>query len=170
MHSQKDEVNFKIEAQSENWMRMTLWFWNILWTTMGLYVLYKVVFDLQDSGQILFFTAYLAFWLYFEWKGLEALIYKIRGFELITITRDQVSLEINYGWRKRRFSTERKNIRGIRKVTRERKSISEGFAKSFWTIANQQLEFYGSSEPIPFGMHLDREQTSRLLNQIKRKL
>ena len=170
MDSSKDEVSIKIDAQSEGWMRVTLWFWNILWTILGIYVAYKVVFDFQDSNQRLFFAAYLIFWLYFEWKGAEALIFKLRGFELITISKDWVSLEIHYGWRKRKYSTPRKSIRGIRRIASNRKSISEGFAKSFWTIANQQLEFYGDSVPIPLGMHLEPDQASRLLNHIKRKL
>jgi len=170
LSKKEKEFIIKISGTIEPWMNHALLGWLIMWTIMGGYVVYVVFSGQAVNERLWFFVTYLAFWLYFEVKALYSWLFRAYGYELIKITPTEMFVKralFGYG-KVNRY--DRENIKELRKVENNRKSISEGFNKSFWVMGNEQLIFDCFGKQIGLGMHLEEKDRSELLIELRRFL
>ncbi len=156
----------KIDGRMEDWMMHAIAAWDILWTAMGGYVIYYLISGKAQGDQMIFFLVYLAFWLYFEYKGIEAFVYKLNGYERIEIDRDTLSVTTKV-FGTRTAVVEKKDVQQIRRADPNRKSIWAGFDKSFWVVGNQQVIIDAGNKLLKTGMHLDSKDAESLARKLR---
>lgn len=167
---QDKETIIKILGKTEGWMNHALLGWLILWTFTGLYVVYYVFSGKLTSDQLFFFITYIVFWFYFEIKVLYSWLYKTYGFELIKITPNEWYIKksvFSYG-KVQRYT--RENIKDIRKVKADQKSINAALNKSFWIVGNEQIVFDYIGKSVGIGVHLNAKDQGELLMQIRKTM
>ena len=160
---QEKETIIRIDGTVEGWMNHALLGWLVMWTSIGVYVANFAFFGDAESDQKFFFLTYLAFWFYFEIKAVYSWLFRVKGYELIRITQD--------GWYIKRavFSFGkvvryvRENIKDLKKVEHDRKSVTSAFNKSFWVMGNEQLVFDYIGKNVGIGMHLTAKDRDALL-------
>lgn len=169
--SSKDrETIIKISGTIEPWMNHALLGWLIMWSAIGAYVIYYMLTNTLSSNEFFFFLTYVAFWLYFEIKALYSWLFRAFGFELIKITPAELYIKrylFGYGKATR---YDRDNIKDLRKLEMDRKSLSGAYNKSFWVMGNEQIQFDFIGKEIGLGMHLEEKDRNELLVQIRRFL
>lgn len=167
---QESETIIKIDGTVEGWMNHALLGWVFMWTMIGLYVAYFVFYGDSEEDQFYFFLTYLAFWAYFEMKAVYSWLYRVKGYELVRIAKD--------GWYIKRavFSFGKvtryvkENIKDLRKVKHDRKSVTSAFNKSFWVMGNEQIVFDYFEKPIGIGMHLTEKDRDGLLVFLRKEM
>jgi len=166
MSKRDGELIVKITSRMEGWQEMALLGWLVVWTSMGIYVLYYLLFAGLAREQQFFFLTYLAFWGWFEYKVLYAYLFKRFGFELLRFRSGEFYLQRNlFGLGKvKRYLVE--NIQKFQKVEHSQKSFSASYNRSFWVVGNEQVHFRYLDQDIALGMHLSDEETSKLLNYL----
>jgi hypothetical protein len=167
--SKKDqETIIKILGKTEVWMNHALLGWLLMWTVIGVYVIYYILSSDPSTEQMFFFITYVIFWIYFEIKVIYSWLFKSYGFELIKITPNEWYVKrsvFSYG-KVRRYVKE--NIKDIRMVKTERKSINDSLNKSFWIVGNEQIAFDYIGKNIGIGIHLTPKEQSELLMQLRK--
>ena len=97
-------------------------------------------------------------------------MFRVNGYELIKILPDAVYIKrgvFSFGKMKRFV---RDNVKDLKKVEQEDKSLSAVYNKSFWVMGNEQLMFHYIGNNIGFGMHLSEKDSSALLQFIRKVL
>lgn len=167
---QEKEYIIKIMGQIEPWMNHALLGWVLMWTAIGAYVLYFLFSGKANSDQVFFFYAYIAFWAYFEIKAIHSWLFRSYGFELIKITPNEMYVKrsiFSYGKVKRYV---RENIKDLKKVEADRKSINGAFNKSFWVMGNEKIQFHYIGKEVGIGMHLEDKERNELVMQLRKIL
>ena len=168
-----ERVGIKITSQIEGWMSMAIFGWVMVWSGMGAYVLFYILFAGLTSDEQLFFAAYLAFWSWFEYKALYAWLFKKYGYELITITDGVISYSRKLFFLNRNSTFDVSTISPSRKALQSERTFAAAYSKSFWVVGNEQIEFSVGEKTIRFGMHLTPKETTeviRFFNQAIKKL
>ena len=160
---QDKETIIMIDGTIESWMNHALLGWVVMWTAIGFYVAYFLYSGKAEEGQIFFFLTYLMFWLYFEAKAIYSWLFRVKGFELIKITPDAWYIKRSVFSFGKVVRYVKENVKDLRKVESDRKSVVSGFNKSFWVVGNEQLAFNYIGKNIGIGMHLTEKDRSELL-------
>lgn len=164
----KNETVVKITSRLEKWQEISLLVWIVLWTVMGIYVVYYLTTVNVPEDQQIFFIIYMAFWFYFEFHAVRAYLFKMFGYELIKFTKYKLLYKRSLFGLGRSKHYSLKNIEGFRLAEHSRKSFAGAYAKSFWTLANERIEFDYLNGKGTLGMHLedrDAQELYRFLNQ-----
>lgn len=167
-----EEVKVIIKGNLEGWMKQALLSWIIVWFSLGFYVVYYMLTSGLDKEGNIFFLTYLLFWAWFAYKAVYAYVFKVYGFEWITLRAN----ELKYG-RSLPFGAStlfRTAIKGVKVERLEEQERSFGFvySQSFWVIGNEKLKLITEDKSKSFGMHLSPSEANELLgtlnNRIKR--
>ncbi len=165
---QEKDTIIMIDGTVESWMNHALLGWVLMWTAIGLYVAYFLYSGQAEEGQTFFFLTYLMFWLYFEAKALYSWLFRVKGFELIKITSDAWYIKrsvFSYG---KVIRYVKENVKDLRKVENDRKSVTAAFNKSFWVVGNEQLVFDYIGKNVGIGMHLTEKDRNELLAYLRK--
>lgn len=167
---QDNETIIKINGEIEPWMNHALMGWVFMWTLLGAYMLYYILSGKAVGDSLFFFVTYLIFWLYFELKAVYSMLFRMYGYELVKLNKDELYIKravFSYG-KVNRY--DRENIKNLRKVEHDRKSINGAFNKSFWVVGNEQIVFDFMGSQVGIGMHLEEKDRNELLVQMRRFL
>ena len=162
----KNKFTAEINGRIEGWMRHTLLAWVIVWSSLGVYVAYYLVNNDLPEDQTIFFSVYLAFWLYFEFKSIQSLLYKSRGVERITIDADGFAYHRSIS--KKKFTIPVDQIRSIDNMSND-KSFGSVYSKSFWIIGGEAIEIKTDKGSFKVGIQLEPADTKRLLDSLRRQ-
>lgn len=164
------ELIIKIPGSVESWMENALLGWVILWSIMGLYVLYYMMSNNLSNEEQVFFAVYIAFWIYFEYKSVVAYMYKKIGYELIRIDGEFLYYRIVvFGKGKlKRFMLE--NIRNIHVAKDDAKSFASAYNKSFWVMGNERIIFQHLEKQAAFGMHLSPDEAKEIVQMVRKRI
>lgn len=167
---QEKETIIKIDGTVEGWMNHALLGWIFMWSVIGFYVAYFVFSGKAEEEQRFFLYTYLMFWVYFEIKAVYSWLFRVWGYELIRVTPSGMYIKkavFSFGKVVRYV---RENIKNLRKVETDRKSIVGAFNKSFWVIGNQQLVFDYIGKNVGLGMHLTPKDRDELLVFLRQQM
>ena len=167
---QDSETIIRIDGTVEKWMNHALMGWVFMWSMIGLYVMYFLYSGKAQSEQLFFFITYLVFWAFFEYKAIYSLLFRLKGYELIKISSDSVYIKrgvFSFGKVQRYV---RDNVKELKKVEDDKKSLSSVYNKSFWVMGNEKLMFQYIGKNVGIGMHLTEKDASTLLMFIRKTL
>ena len=169
--SKKDtETIIRIEGTVEGWMNHALLGWVVMWSFLGLYVIYYLVSGKAEGERFFFFLSYIMFWGYFEYKAIYGWLFKTKGYELIKVAPDALYIKralFSYGKVQRYV---RENINELRKLDQYDRSLAAVYNKSFWVIGNEQIVFEYLGKNVGFGMHLNETDAKALLQIVRKTL
>ena len=172
--SKKDkETVVQISGSMEGWMMQALLAWLILWSTLGVYVLYYLFTKDLTREESLFFTVYLVFWGYFEWKTLYAYLFKLKGFELIQLSADGLHIKRKVLFMEKANHFRLENIKKFEVIDSDNRSFGAVYQKSFWVVGNERIGFQNMNKKAAFGYQLedaDAKNLAHLMNRALKKL
>ncbi|MEM9024409.1 MAG: hypothetical protein AAGB22_11740, partial [Bacteroidota bacterium] len=139
------------------------------WTICGLYVVSQLFGDYPrdtKTGMIV----YLGFWLYFEYKGIFALLWRKFGNEMI-------KLDNEYLWLKRDIRSYGKlhrfdlaNIKELTLMDYDQRPWVKTYSQSFWVVGGETISFRYLGQPRGFGMQLSKEEGQTLFRKLGQRL
>lgn len=140
--------------------------WLILWSVGGLIVLSQY-FLLTDPNTKIAIIVWLCFWLYFEWKILNAYLWRRAGKEIIKIRENklQYKRDISGKGKVKTYATD--YIKDLRITEPKENSFFESLNNSYWVIAGEKLAFDYYGTEIKLGIQLDDKEAKELLKVIK---
>ncbi len=85
----EDELSIVISATENRSPVITWLIWNVLWTFCGVYIMMQYFSETEESRK-LFYIVFAGFWIYFEFRGLKALFWKLKGREVIKVRGEEL--------------------------------------------------------------------------------
>jgi hypothetical protein len=164
------KVKVTIKGNLESWMKQALLSWIIVWLSLGVYVIYYMLNAGLDKEGNIFFLTYLLFWAWFAYKAVYAYLFKVYGFEWISLSAD----ELLYG-RSLPFVTStlfRSSIDAVKveRIDEHERSFSFVYGQSFWVVGNEKLKFSNKEKHKSFGMHLTPSEANELLGTLNKRI
>lgn len=166
INKKNNEMTVAVDGRIESWMINALVAWVVVWTSLGAYVAYHLFARELPEEQMIFFSVYLAFWLYFEFKSIQSLIFKLKGKEQIVF--DASGLTYLRSVSRKTFNIPVSEIRGV-KLVEEDRSFGSVYSKSFWIIGGERIEVLTDKATFKLGIQLDEREAKRLLDSLTRQ-
>lgn len=163
----KDEAHIEIFPKVQSWQLSAFLVWNIAWTLCGFVIFYELFFgNLERDFKLILFT-YLAFWAFFEYKGISYFVWKKWGRERIRIFEDGIQYKkdmAGYGAVK---TFDKENISKFVKIEIDSKSFAFSYQQSFWMPGNETIGFQYLGKMIGLGLQLSSEEQQELLKVLR---
>ena len=166
------------------WKETLLFTWLIAYSSVGLYMIYLLLFGLEtidnsafegdlqevERNQKIYLTVFIAFWAYFEYKVVKGFLWLTAGKELIRITDGELTIKnsiFNYGKANRFFID---NIKDFSLV--EHKTFSFGFdyENAFWRQGTDSIVFTVNGKSIGFAKKIKEKDANLLMRLMKDRM
>jgi len=169
----KDEpeaLELRISGRIPSWQFTLLSGWLLAWTIAGIFVGIELFSGHNPSGQKLFMLIWLAFWAWFEYRILNAWLWRRSGREIIRFGKEitEVLFEVNGRGLTRKFETER--IHHIDNLEVQKGLFTKNFYSSFWVVGGETIGFKCNGTQMAFGRQLSEAETTALIKIIRKKL
>lgn len=166
----KDYTTIVISPPTVNWKNAMLFAWIVAWTYVGIYILYNFATGMFDKDQQIFFTAFLVFWFYFEYRSVKAFLWIRYGKELLKIDNQYLSFKKSmkkYG-KAHRFFLE--NVQKFSEIERSESKFIKAFENSYWELGKETMQFQSQGKTIKFGRKLEEKDVKLLFKLIEKRL
>lgn len=159
-----------IKPPSVDWKNSMLFAWVLAWTYVGVYIAYNFIAGYFDADQKIYFSAFLVFWFYFEYRSIKSLIWIRYGKELIKIDDQYLTFKKSiksYGKAKKYFL---ENIKKFSEIESTDSKWIKAFENSYWELGKESLQFEAMGDTVKFGRKLDDKETKLLFKVIEKRL
>lgn len=158
------------------WKEILLISWVLAFTFTGFYFIYLLFFggiDELETGvnfdqsvrdqQLIYLTILIAFWGYFEYLTVKAVLWNLFGKELIMIDTEALSVKksiLGYGKANRYFFD---NIKKFRYEKPDSTSLNTFLDNAYWSSGSEvfKLEYLGKNKS--FGKKVEEKEANLLL-------
>lgn len=167
---QNNVTTIVISPPSVNWKNSILFTWILGMLYVGIYIMYNLLAGNFDKDQQIFFTAFMVFWVYFEYRGIKSLIWIRFGKELLRIDDQYLSYKRSlkkYG-KANKFFIE--NIQKFRVVEQKDSKYIKAFENSYWELGKETMEFESIGKTIKFGRKLESQDVKLLFKVVEKRL
>jgi hypothetical protein len=144
-----------------------LWLWVILWTLAGLIVFAQLLGNYTREEK-LFLGVWLAFWFYFEYVGVYALLWKIKGFERLLINQESFIYSKNIGKSGKKQVFYKQNITALNTIDISEKSLIFNLSSSYWNRGNESIEIRVNGKDIKFGLKLSKPEAASVVSFLRK--
>jgi hypothetical protein len=166
---EKGNARIIISPDYEDSKQSFLATWVVFWTLGGL-VMLSQVFGNYNRDEKLFLIIWLFFWLYFEYVGVYAWLWKKYGSEKITIKNDKVYYSKNLKWKKKPIVMQQEMITEINQLEISEKNLLHNLSNSYWNRGNDTCSFRYQGKTIRFGLKLSPVEAAKLVKLLKSKV
>lgn len=159
----KSSLSVTITNRLEGWMSMAIFGWVMVWTGMGAYVFLYMLFSGLANEELIFFSVYLAFWAWFEYKALYGWLYKKYGYERILVENGSFVYSRNLFSLKKSKKYDLEEVKPSSKSQESERSFAASYNKSFWIVGNEQIQIPVGDKLVRVGMHITPKETTELI-------
>jgi hypothetical protein len=165
-----DSLEIRISGRIPSWQFSLLSGWLLAWTLAGIFVIIQLSSGSFTSDQRIFMYVWLAFWAWFEYRILNAWLWRRSGREIIRFGPEntEVSFEVNGRGLVRKFDTER--ISQLANLEVQKGLFTRNFYSSFWIVGGETIGFKCNGAEMVFGRQLSENEANALIKIIRRKL
>lgn len=166
----KNEVFTVVITPLKNKGKEALLFaWVMAWTLCGVYFVYYLsIVEEEQTKRAVFIM--LAFWAYFEFLGVKALLWRKYGKEMIRITSDQLSIKNafkSYG-KARQFHTE--NISNVEVVDVNESGYKHQYGQAYYSTKGERIAIKYVEKYIGIGKQLELSEAKELAKVLNQKI
>ena len=143
--------------------------WLVLWSIGGLIVISQY-FLLTDKNTKIAIIVWLGFWIYFEFKILNAYLWRRAGKEIIKIRGNKLQYKRDISGKGKVKTYPTDHIKDFRITEPKENSFFENLNNSYWIISGEKLAFDYYGREIKLGIQLDDNEAKELLKVIKKAI
>lgn len=165
----RDRLEIEISGKIPSLQMAMLFGWLATWTVAGIYV-FSQLFTVEDRDTLAFMIGWLAFWAYFEFRVLNAFLWRRSGREIVVFERGQSSIEKKVPLGGSKISVETGTIRNFTNLEEKRGAFARSFFSSFWVVGGESIGFYSGGKMYNFGQQMSAEEAAKMIDMIRRKL
>lgn len=154
-------ATFVISARLPKQQRLMLILWTLVWTACGAAFLREAILDRTPAMRVPLMIM-LAFWAYFEYTILRALLWRLKGFELWRVMEGELIIKnslFHFGNADRFFVA---NIQRLGLLNVEEDSWKWQWNDSFWTRGAERLGFEYLGRKVGLGRGLSADEARKL--------
>jgi hypothetical protein len=136
---------------------------------LGGYVLTQLFGDYSKDERLIMFI-YEVFWVYFEWKLINAFLWRKWGVERIKVGKESIQIKKDvrsYGKLKNYFL---ENVENIQQIQTPTKSFAKVMGNSFWNMTEKGISFDYFGKLIAFGIQLNNKDAKKIVKLISAHL
>ena len=164
-----DALRIVIAGRLDSWKQIILSVWLVAWAVS------IVVFAMQMGGEFtrderLFFFILVLFMLYFFFRLGKVWLWRKHGKELISITKDKLTIKRDRRSYGKAYSYVLDNIKELGMVKHKENSFKAELEKSFWVVGGEVLGFSSLGTKVKFAMQLNEEDAQQLAGLIKNEI
>jgi hypothetical protein len=158
----KESITIEINQKIERWQEALLFIWITAWTFCGGAFLYYA-FNASSQSEQIFFIISSSLWLFFFVRITKVFLWRLIGKEVISITREGVSIRNLFGnWGKIEVF-QHHSIFKLGLIKRDPTSFLAFLDDSFWIIGGERVGFNYSGRRIQLGKQLELRDADLLL-------
>ncbi|MES2590384.1 MAG: hypothetical protein V4608_00780 [Bacteroidota bacterium] len=165
----ENELSIVILSMTDKLKSRFLFAWLLLWSLSGIIILSQY-FIMPDPNTKTAIIVWMGFWVYFEYKILNAYLWRKSGKEKIKLRDNKFLYKRDISGRGKIKTYETDFIKDLRIVEQKENSFSESLSNSYWVIAGEKLTFDYYGKEIKFGIQLDEIEAKALLKVIKSEI
>jgi hypothetical protein len=162
-----DSTSLIISPDYDQAKQKWLWLWVTLWSLAGIAVLLQLFGDYSKEEK-LYLSVWLAFWFYFEYVGIYALLWKIKGFERLLINKDSFIYSKNLGKSGKKQIFPKQNISSLIPIAVSEKSLIFNLTNSYWNRGNEAVEIRVNGQNIRFGLKLSKPEAASVISFLRK--
>ncbi|MCO6501079.1 MAG: hypothetical protein J5I47_11995 [Vicingus serpentipes] len=160
------ELVITIKAFSDGGKQKILLLWIVLFSLCGIAIISQF-FGNYDNGTKVFFGAYVAFWLFFEFKVIYAYRWRKYGMERIIVDKENLTLIKEIGQRGITQKYPLNEIRNLGVFVNKDSNFVKSITSSYWNINKYTLAFDYEENTIPFAIDLSPKDVKLVLKEFK---
>ena len=145
-----------------NWLLL----WLIAWSICGIIVLVNF-FTLKNRDAQIFVLVYLSFWLYFEYKIMNAYKWKKNGKEKIWLKKGKLFYQKEIKGKGKTEEFDLNLINDIEIIELSAASFSDSINQSFWIKGGERIQFQFQAKTVKMGMQLSDTEAYYIIRAIK---
>lgn len=165
----ENELSIVILSLTDKLKSRYLFAWLLLWSLSGIIVLSQY-FIMPDQNTKTAIIVWMGFWIYFEFKILNAYFWRKSGQEKIKLRDNKLLYKRDVSGRGKIKTYETDYIKDLRIIEPKENSFSESLSSSYWVIAGEKLAFDYYGKEIKFGIQLEESEAKALLKVIKSEI
>jgi hypothetical protein len=161
------ETHIEILPKIESWQLSAFTVWNGAWLLCGIVIVWQLFADNypRDIKSVLF--TYLAFWAFFQYKGIVYWFWKRYGRERIRIYADGLQYKKDVKGYGTVHTYAKENIDKFYRIEIKERSFSFSYQQSFWMPGNETLGFDYLGKTIGMGLQLNDTEIQELQKALK---
>lgn len=160
-------VDVKISGKIPKWQETLLFVWVVAWSLCGVFIV-QYLFGDWPREQKLFLTVYLAFWAFFEYKAVQAYLWRKFGFESIQLSQGELFIKNDVMGRGKQTKYFTENIKEFGWINADSKSFGSVYFSSFWMVGGETIGFKHLGQKVAFGRQLDEREAAKLIGVLRK--
>ena len=165
------------------WKEILLILWVIGFSFAGFYMIYLLFFGGMDQlavgenfdeeirrQQQIYLAIFIAFWAYFEYLTVKAVLWYLYGKELLMIDTEALSVKksiFGYGRAHRYFF---ENIKKMRFEKADQTSLNNFLTNAYWSLGTENIRFEYHGKEKSFGRRVEQKEGKLLLRFINDRI
>lgn len=162
-------LRVRIAAYRESAKQRILTLWVVLWSLCGLFVAAQL-FTAIPGQQKLILIVFLAFWGYFEYMALYALIWRYSGEEELRIGEGELLIESRILSKKKAARYALSKVKALRVIEHEEEAFRTQLESAYYVLGRPMLGFEYDGTPVRFGEKLSETEAKELATRLNRTL
>lgn len=163
-----EELTLIITGKIERSKETLLLTWLLAWSFCGIFIITQLFLDYTREEK-LYFTVFLSFWAFFEFKILKVYRWRKWGKEYLRKTNEKLTIKksiTEYAKAEEYFIDNIKNW-GI--SNKNETNFFYQLEKSFWVLGDECIQFDYQGKTIKFGMQLSEKEANIILKLLTNK-
>lgn len=163
-HKHENYTTIIVSSKIESWKESLIFGWLMLWTLIGLAIIYFLVTDNYSQAMLentskkdlqLYLGVFLVLWGYFEYRVARVYLWRKKGMEYFKFDAEKLTIKRAFGKYGKANEYMYDNISELKVIERKDKSYSKVMGSAFWDIGNEALSFMYHGRQIIFGVQLE---------------
>lgn len=170
-HKHENYTTVIVSSKVESWKESLIFGWLMLWTIIGIGIIYLLITDNYSSGMLknttkkdlqLYLGVFLVLWAYFEYRVGRVYLWRKKGMEYFKFEKERLIVKRAFGNYGKANEYLYDNISDVKEIERKDRSFSKVMGGSFWDIGNEAVSFQYFDKQIIFGIQLEEKEAKVL--------
>ncbi len=158
-----------ISGKIPSWQLTALTVWLAAWSLLGIYVIAQFFIGIKGD-QFIYMCVWLAFWLYFEYRGLLAWSWRRSGKEIFRVSGDKTELAFESTIGPRRSEFETASIGKFTSLQEQQGTFVKNHYESFWVVGGETIGFEYNGKLYSFGRQLPPDDAKALMQIVEKRI
>jgi hypothetical protein len=161
-----NELSVVIAATEKKSQTYFLFFWLTCFTFCGCYIIFELLQNPTRDVKV-FLAVFAAFWLYFEYRTIKAIRWKLYGKEVIKIKGGKLFVKRDVNKHGKVFVYDTSFVNNLRIKEFNANSVSAVLSSADWLELREVIAFDYYGKETKFGYQLNDDESQELLKQLK---
>jgi hypothetical protein len=159
-----------IKAYNEKWKEAILMAWVAAWTFCGIYFLIELYQNQENRSFAIFLGIMIGFWLYFEIRVVKALLWRLFGKEIISLSPNGFEYKSDIKGMGKLQKISFANLKKFDDYDPSTKSFFAFMGRSYWIIGGESIEIKNAAREFIFARELSDYEIKHLVPLFNRAL